>query len=103
MTGCQRRRCRTRDYFLSLYLVAHLIARLTVPYADPYLLPMAGLLTAVGVTEIYRLEPDDAFRQSGWIVVGVGLFGVTLFGRFATTTGASRATSTCSASAPSCC
>ena len=66
-------------YFLGLYLVAHLIARMTVPYADPYLLPMAGLLTAVGVTEIYRLEPDDAFRQGGWIVVGVALFGVTLF------------------------
>ncbi len=66
-------------YFFGLYLAAHLIARLTVPHADPYLLPMAGLLTALGLTEIYRLEPDDAFRQGGWIVVGVALFGVTLF------------------------
>jgi cell division protein FtsW (lipid II flippase) len=66
-------------YFFALYLVAHMIARITVPHADPYLLPMAGLLTAVGVTEIYRLEPDDAFRQGGWIVVGVGLFALTLF------------------------
>ena len=66
-------------YFLGLYLVAHLIARVTVPYADPYLLPMAGLLTAVGVTEIYRLDPEDAFRQGGWIVVGVALFGLTLW------------------------
>ena len=32
---------------------------------------MAALLTAVGVTEIYRLNPDDAFRQGLWIVVGV--------------------------------
>ena len=32
---------------------------------------MAGLLTAIGLTEIYRLEPDDAFRQGLWIVVGV--------------------------------
>jgi len=66
-------------YFLGLYLVAHLIARLTVPFGDPYLLPMAGLLTAIGVTEIYRLNPDDAFRQGGWIVVGVALFAVTLW------------------------
>jgi cell division protein FtsW (lipid II flippase) len=65
-------------YFLGLYLAAHVIARLTVPNADPYLLPMVGLLTAVGLTEIYRLEPDDAFRQGGWIVVGVALFGATL-------------------------
>ena len=46
----------------------------TVPNADPYLLPMAGLLTAVGLTEIYRLGPDDAFRQGLWIVIGVALF-----------------------------
>jgi cell division protein FtsW (lipid II flippase) len=65
--------------FLGLYLVAHLVARQTVPYADPYLLPMAGLLTAVGVTEIYRINPDDAFRQGFWIVVGVALFAATLF------------------------
>ena len=55
-----------------------MIARLTVPQADPYLLPMAALLTAVGVTEIYRLNPDDAFRQGLWIVVGVAAFAATL-------------------------
>jgi cell division protein FtsW (lipid II flippase) len=66
-------------YFFALYLVAHLVARLTVPYADPYLLPMVGLFTAIGLTEIYRLEPDDARRQATWIVVGVVLFAVTLW------------------------
>ena len=35
-------------FFFGLYLVAHVVARFTVPNADPYLLPMAGLLTAVG-------------------------------------------------------
>jgi cell division protein FtsW (lipid II flippase) len=67
-------------FFLGLYLAAHLVARATVPNADPYLLPMAGLLTAVGVTEIYRLGPDDAFKQGLWIVIGVALFALTLFG-----------------------
>jgi cell division protein FtsW (lipid II flippase) len=65
-------------FFFGLYLAAHAVARVTVPNADPYLLPMAGLLTAFGVTEIYRLDPDNAFRQGLWIVVGVGAFSATL-------------------------
>ena len=66
-------------FFFLLYLAAHLVARYTVPFADPYLLPIAGLLAAVGLTEIYRLEPDDAFKQGIWIVVAVALFSLTLF------------------------
>jgi len=65
-------------FFFALYLAAHLVSRLTVPAADPYLLPMAALLTAVGVTEIYRLDPTDAFRQSLWIVVALAALAVTL-------------------------
>jgi cell division protein FtsW (lipid II flippase) len=66
-------------FFFALYLVAHLIARITVPYADPYLLPMAGLLTAIGVTEIYRLSPSAAFKQGLWIVIALAVFGASLF------------------------
>jgi cell division protein FtsW (lipid II flippase) len=64
--------------FLGLYLVAHVVTRYTVPWADAYLLPLSGLLAAIGVTEIYRLGPTDAFRQGFWIVVGVGAFALTL-------------------------
>jgi cell division protein FtsW (lipid II flippase) len=64
---------------MALYLAAHLVARYAVPHADPVMLPLAALLSAVGVTTIYRLEPDDAFRQSLWIVIGVVLFAVTLY------------------------
>ena len=67
-------------FFFALYLIAHLVTRWTVPNADPYLMPMAGLLTAVGVTEIYRLGNADAFRQSLWIVIGVGLYALALWG-----------------------
>jgi cell division protein FtsW (lipid II flippase) len=67
-------------FFFVLYLIAHLVTRWTVPNADPYLLPMAGLLTAVGVTEIYRLGNADAFRQGLWIVIGVGLYALALWG-----------------------
>ncbi len=65
-------------FFLALYLVAHLVTRFAVPHADPYLLPMAGLFTALGVTEIYRLHPGDAFRQGLWVVIGLGAFAATL-------------------------
>jgi cell division protein FtsW (lipid II flippase) len=65
-------------FFFGLYVAAHVVARMTVPNADPYLLPMAGLLTAVGVTEIYRLGTADAFKQGLWIVIGVGLFAAAL-------------------------
>jgi cell division protein FtsW (lipid II flippase) len=65
-------------FFFALYLAAHVVARFTVPHADPYVLPIAALLTAVGVTEIYRLGPTDAFKQGTWIVVGVAVFALAL-------------------------
>ena len=65
-------------FFFALYVAAHLVARMTVPWADPYLLPMAALLTGIGVTEIYRLNPTNAFRQGLWIVVALGAFAATL-------------------------
>jgi cell division protein FtsW (lipid II flippase) len=65
-------------FFLGLYLIAHVIARMTVPSADPYLLPMAGLLTGIGLTEIYRIDQDDALKQGLWIVIGLSAFAATL-------------------------
>jgi cell division protein FtsW (lipid II flippase) len=64
--------------FFALYLAAHLVARVTVPYADPFLLPVAALLTGIGLTMIYRLEPDDALRQGMWVVIAVALFSLAL-------------------------
>ena len=61
-----------------LYLVAHLVTRFTVPYADPTLLPLVGLLTALGLTIIYRLNPEDARRQAVWVAVGIGVLVATL-------------------------
>ena len=77
-------------FFFALYIAAHLVTRYTVPFADPYLLPIAGLLTAIGLTEIYRLRPSDAFRQGIWIVVAVVLFAATLFSCSGTTAGSRR-------------
>jgi cell division protein FtsW (lipid II flippase) len=66
-------------FFFVLYLLAHLAARFTVPNADPYLLPIAGVLTAIGLIEIYRLGPSNAGRQGLWVVIGVGVFAASLF------------------------
>jgi cell division protein FtsW (lipid II flippase) len=66
-------------FFVGLYLVAHVIARIALPYADPYLLPLAALLTGIGLTMIYRIDPELALRQGLWVVVGVGLFGLLAF------------------------
>ncbi len=61
-------------FFVALFVVAHVVMRIRLPYADPYLLPLGGLLCAIGLTEIYRIEPDLAFRQGLWVVVGVAAF-----------------------------
>ncbi len=66
-------------FFFALYIAAHLVARFAVPHADPYVLPIAALLTAIGLTEIYRLGPKDAFRQATWVVVGVSVFALAVF------------------------
>jgi cell division protein FtsW (lipid II flippase) len=65
-------------FFFLLFLIAHVVNRYAVPHADPYLLPMAALLAAIGVTEIYRLNPGDAFRQGLWVVIGVAAYALTL-------------------------
>ena len=61
-----------------LYLAAHVVVRLTVPRADPTLLPLAALLTAIGLTVNYRLDPVDGKKQAIWVAVGVLAFAVTL-------------------------
>ncbi|MGH3022387.1 MAG: FtsW/RodA/SpoVE family cell cycle protein [Gaiellaceae bacterium] len=61
-------------FFVALFVVAHVVMRMRLPFADPYLLPLGGLLCAIGLTEIYRIEPDLAFRQGLWVVVGIAAF-----------------------------
>lgn len=61
-------------FFVALFVAAHVVLRLRLPHADPYLLPLAGLLCALGLTEIYRIEPGLAFRQGLWVVVAVAVF-----------------------------
>jgi cell division protein FtsW (lipid II flippase) len=61
-----------------LYVAAHIVTRIAVPLADPTLLPLAALLTAVGLTVIYRLDPVNARKQLVWVAVGIGVFALVL-------------------------
>jgi cell division protein FtsW (lipid II flippase) len=64
--------------FAALYLCAHVVVRRTVPYADGGLLPLAALMTALGLTTITRLDPADGGRQAVWVVIGVAVLAATL-------------------------
>ncbi len=65
-------------FFIALFVAAHLVVRVALPHADPYLLPISGALTAVGLTMIYRIDPDLALRQGLWVVIGVAAFAALL-------------------------
>lgn len=61
-----------------IYLAAHIVTRFATPLADPTLLPLAALLTAVGLTVNYRLDPADGRRQATWVALGVLTFAAVL-------------------------
>jgi len=64
--------------FLGLCLAAHFVIRATLPYADPYLFPLAALLACFGLVMIYRIDQDLAREQAQWFVVGLLLFAGTI-------------------------
>ena len=41
-----------------------------LPGHDPYLLPVAGLLTGWGLLMIWRLFPESGWRQTAWLLIG---------------------------------
>ncbi|MGD0385394.1 MAG: FtsW/RodA/SpoVE family cell cycle protein [Solirubrobacteraceae bacterium] len=64
--------------FLALCLAGHVVIRRALPYADPYLFPLAAALASVGIVEIYRISPTLARDQAQWLVVGLVLFAATI-------------------------
>lgn len=64
---------------LICYVAAHIAMRRTAGLADPLILPLAAVLNVLGVTAVYRLDPDGRGpTQVTWTVLGVALFIVTL-------------------------
>src|SRR5204863_7133687 len=64
--------------FLGLCLGAHFVIRATLPWADPYLFPLAALLACFGLVMIYRIDQDLAREQAQWFVFGLVLFAATI-------------------------
>ena len=64
--------------FLAVCVATHVVVRIRLPYADPYLLPLAAVLACFGLVVIYRLDADKAIRQAGWFGFGLVLFTLTI-------------------------
>ncbi len=65
--------------FLALCLATHVVLRVALPYADPYLFPLVALLASFGLVMIYRIDDTLALQQAQWFVVGLVLFALTIF------------------------
>jgi cell division protein FtsW (lipid II flippase) len=64
--------------FLGLCLAAHVVLRLTLPHADPYLFPLVAVLACFGLVMLYRLDEKFAREQAQWFVVGLLAFAGTI-------------------------
>ncbi|MFN2590999.1 MAG: FtsW/RodA/SpoVE family cell cycle protein [Actinomycetota bacterium] len=64
--------------FALAYVGTHVLIRRFAPAADPTLFPTAAVLAGLGYAMIYRLDPDLAGEQFGWLLFGLGLFAATL-------------------------
>ncbi len=70
------------SWLAALAIGAHVVVRLTAPYADPVLLPVVTALNGLGLAVIYRLDlatdRDFSSKQLMWTTLGVALFAVLL-------------------------
>ncbi|MDP9401272.1 MAG: FtsW/RodA/SpoVE family cell cycle protein [Actinomycetota bacterium] len=64
--------------FFGLCVAVHLVLRLTLRDADPYLFPLVALLACFGLVVIYRLDEELAREQAQWFVVGLVVFAATI-------------------------
>ncbi len=64
--------------FLGLCLAAHLVLRVFLPHADPYLFALVAVLACFGLVMLYRLDEDLAREQAQWFVVGLIFFTATI-------------------------
>ena len=65
-------------YFLALCVATHIVIRIRLPDADPFLFPLVALLAAFGMVMLYRLDEGLARDQANWFVLGLVLFSATI-------------------------
>lgn len=63
---------------VALFASAHLVVRRVAPSADPTLLPLALLLSGIGLAFITRLVPDKAINQVAWLTISIVALSFTL-------------------------
>ncbi|WP_217922685.1 FtsW/RodA/SpoVE family cell cycle protein [Miltoncostaea oceani] len=61
-----------------VFLAMHIALRLRAPRADAYVLPIVGVLVAIGLVELYRISPELAADQAIWMAVGGVAFIITV-------------------------
>jgi cell division protein FtsW (lipid II flippase) len=59
---------------IAVFAAMHVALRVLAPQADPYLLPLVALLTAIGLIELGRIDPGLARDQAIWVTVGAAVF-----------------------------
>jgi cell division protein FtsW (lipid II flippase) len=64
--------------FLGLCLAVHVVLRIMLPDADPYLFPLVAVLACFGLVMIYRIDETLARQQAQWFVGGLVLFVATI-------------------------
>ena len=64
--------------FLGLCLAGHILIRMTLPHADPYMFPLIAVLASFGLVMVYRIDSTLARQQAQWFVLGLVLFAVTV-------------------------
>jgi cell division protein FtsW (lipid II flippase) len=65
-------------YFLAVCVATHIVIRIRLPDADPFLFPLVALLAAFGLVMLYRLDEGLARDQANWFVLGLVLFSATI-------------------------
>src|SRR4029077_12259765 len=64
--------------FLGLCLAGHVVLRITLPNADPYIFPLVAVLASFGIVMVYRIDATLARQQAQWFVLGLILFAATI-------------------------
>jgi cell division protein FtsW (lipid II flippase) len=64
--------------FLGLCLIGHVVLRMSLPNADPYIFPLVAVLASFGIVMVYRINSTLARQQAQWFVLGLLLFAATI-------------------------
>ena len=56
---------------VGVFILQYALLNHFFPYIDRYILIIANMLAAVGLIVQYRLNPEIAFKQAGWLALGM--------------------------------